>query len=87
VQENSQIWQTWADVLNHWGVKDLAATILEALGPINMLGAQFVYMGQPFLTPFFSEGYLDVLAELLADPRETQAFIAVLRQSDQPTRA
>jgi hypothetical protein len=87
VQENSQIWQIWADVLNRWGVKDLTAAFLEALGPINMLGAQLVYMGQPFLTPYFSEGYLDVLAELLEDPQETQAFIAVLRQSDQPTRA
>ena len=87
MKKNSQIWQDWAEILDRWEVKDLTATFLEALGPINMLGAQLVYMGQPFLTPFFSEGYLDVLAELLADPQETQAFIAVLRQSDQPTGA
>ena len=87
MKENSQLWQNWAETLNHWGIKDLIATFLEALGPLNLLGAQLVYLGQPFLAPFFSEGYLEVLAELLADPQETQAFIAVLRQSDQPTRA
>ena len=87
MKENLQIWQTWAEALNRWGVKDLTAAILEALGPLNVLGAQLIYMGQPFLTTFFSERYLDVLAELLEDPQEIQDFITVLRQSDQPTRA
>ena len=86
MKQNSQIWQIWAENLKRWGVKDLTVTILEALGPLSLLGAQLVYVGQPFLDPFFSEGYLDVLANLLEDPQETQAFIAVLRQSDQPTR-
>ncbi len=82
--QNSQIWQTWVENLNRWGVKDLTASILEALGPLSLLGAQIVYVGQPFLNPFFPKGYMDVLADLLEDPQETQAFIAVLRQSDQP---
>ena len=86
MKQNSHIWKTWADKLNHWGLKDLTAAILEALGPLNILGAQLVYVGQPLLNPFFPEGNLDVLADLLEDPQETQAFIAVLRQSDQPTR-
>ena len=87
MKERLQIWQAWADTLNNWGIKELTATFLEAFGPLNMLGAQLVYMGQPFLTSLISEGHLDMLADLLADPQETQAFIAVLRQSDQPTRA
>ena len=86
MKQDSQIWQTWAETLNHWGVKDLTAAILEALGPLNLLGAQLVYVGQPFLDPFLPEGYLNELTDLLENPRETQAFIAVLRQSDQPTR-
>ena len=87
MKSNSQIWQAWAETLNRWGVKDLAATFLEAVGPLSVLGAQLVYVGQPFLDTFFPEGYLDVLTDLLEDPQETQAFIAVLRQSDQLTRA
>jgi len=47
VKQNSQIWQIWAENLNRWGVKDLTATILEALGPLSLLGAQIVYVGQP----------------------------------------
>jgi len=85
VKQNSQIWQTWANALNHWGARNLTAAILEALGPLSVLGAQLIYIGQPFFNPFFSEGYLDVLANMLEDPQETQAFIAVLRQFDQPT--
>ena len=87
MKQNSQIWQTWAETLNHWGVKDITAAIMEALGPLNLLGAQLVYMGQPFLRSLFPEGYLDVLADLLENPQETQAFIAVLRQPDRLTGA
>ena len=87
MKQDSQIWQTWAETLNQWGVKNLTATFLEALGPLNVLGAQLVYVGQPFLDPFFSEGYLHELADLLEDPQKTHAFITILRQSDQPTRA
>ena len=85
--QNPDIWQTWAETLNRWGVTDLTATFLEALGPLNMLGAQFVYVGQPFLNQFVPEGHLDALAGLLEDPQETQAFVSVLRQSGQPERA
>ena len=85
MKQNSQIWQTWAENLNHWGIRDLTAAILEALGPLSVLGAQLIYVGQPFLSPLFPEGYLDALSDLLENPQETQAFIAVLRQSDQPT--
>ena len=86
MKKNPQIWQTWAEILNRWMVKDLTVSILEALGPLCLLGTQFIYMAQPFLAPLFSEGHLDMLADLLEDPQEMQAFIVVLRQSDQPTR-
>ena len=83
MKQSSQIWQIWAETLNNLGVKDLIAVLLEALGPLSVLGAQLVYFGQPFFDPFFSEGYLDVLADTLEDPQKTQAFVAVLRGSDQ----
>lgn len=86
MKQNSQIWQIWAENLKRWGIKDLTVTILEALGPLSLLGAQIVYVGQPFLDQFFPKGYLDVLANMFEDPQETQAFIAFLRQSDQPTK-
>ena len=85
MKQTSLNWQIWADNLNRWGVKDLTVTILEALGPLSLLGAQLVYVGQPFLDPFFRKGHLDAMANLLENPQEKQAFIAYLRQPDQPT--
>ena len=84
MKQNSQIWQIWADSLNRWGIKDLTVTILEALGPLSLLGAQLVYMGQPFMDSFFPKGYLEALANLFENPQEKQEFIAFLRQPDQP---
>ena len=86
MKQNFQIWQNWAETLDRWGIKDLTATFLEALGPLNLLSAQIVYIGQPFLSTFFQKGNLNALADLLEDPQKTQAFIAVLRQTDQPDR-
>jgi hypothetical protein len=82
VENHSQIWKTWAATLNHWGLKSLAATILEALGPLNLLGAQVVYLGQPFLNTFLSNNHLNAFANLLEDPEATQAFISTLRKDD-----
>ena len=82
MDQNPHIWHTWAETLNRWGLRDFVATFLDALGPLNVFGAQFVYVGQPFLNPFLPEGHLQALAELLENPQETQAFITVLRQLD-----
>lgn len=85
MKQNSQIWEIWADNLNRWGVKDLTVTILEALGPLSLLGAQLVYVGQPFIDSFLPKGYLESLANLFENPQEKQEFIAFLQQPDQPT--
>ena len=82
MEQNPHIWQTWAKTLHRWGVKDLTATFLEALGPLNLFGAQFVYVGQPFFNQFLPEGHLDALADLLEDPQKTQTFVSILRQPD-----
>jgi hypothetical protein len=84
VKQNSQIWQIWADSLNRWGIKDLTITLLEALGPLSLLGAQLVYVGQPFIDSFIPKGYLDALANMFENPQEKREFIAFLRQPDQP---
>ncbi len=82
MEQNPHIWQTWAKTLNCWGVKDLTATFLDALGPLNIFGAQFVYVGQPFFNQFLPEGQLDALADLLEDQNKLQAFISVLQQPE-----
>jgi hypothetical protein len=88
VKNNRHIWQKWADNLHRWGVQDLVATLLEATGPLNLLGAQVVYLGQPLFNQVLPEDHLDALASVLEDPEETQAFTTLLRQQgNRPTHA
>jgi len=78
---DQHIWQVWARYLQRWGVKDWAATLLEAVGPLAVLGAQAVYMGQPLLNQTIPEGHLDALTRLLEDSTNTRAFVDFLREA------
>jgi len=77
--DDRQIWQIWAEHLHRWGVDQLVATFLEAAGPLALLGAQIVYLGQPLLNPFVPESHIEALARILEEPGEAQAFIDFLR--------
>lgn len=78
---NSKIWQIWVDQLKQWGLQDFAAAALEASDPINLVGAQLVYISQPLLGGIFPNTHLNALASLLEEPEETQAFISLLREA------
>lgn len=78
---NIKIWQIWADRLKQWGLQDYAASALEASDPINLVGAQLVYISQPLLGGIFPTTHLNALASLLEEPEETQAFISLLREA------
>lgn len=73
-------YQEWAQRLRSWGLHRFAAAFLEASGPLNLVGAQLVYLGQPVFSAFFSNRHLDTLAHLLEDPGQTAAFINCLRE-------
>ncbi len=75
-----QMWQVWARSLHRWGLQDLVASFLEAAGPFTVLGAQAVYLGQPFLREIDRRGHLPALASMLEDHTQTQAFITFLRE-------
>ena len=80
VVKNQHIWQDWADTLHRWGVQEMVATLLEATGPLNIIGAQVVYLGQPFITHVLPEDQINAFADLLENPEETKAFTHFLRQ-------
>ncbi|MBN1669265.1 MAG: hypothetical protein JW862_19385 [Anaerolineales bacterium] len=86
MEAHRHIWQAWERALDRWGIKELVATLLEAIGPLNLLGAQVVYLGQPFLNRVLPAGYLDVLAGVLEDPEITQDFTRFLREQDHQSR-
>jgi hypothetical protein len=75
-QENRE---KWIKTLSKLRLQNLTATILEALGPINLLGAQLVYLTEPVLSPFISNNQSQDFARMLEDPAETALFIEALR--------
>jgi hypothetical protein len=81
IQENRE---NWIKTLYKLRLHNLTATFLEASGPINLLGAQLVYLSQPVLSPFISNEQSRDFARILEDPTETAIFIKALR-SFEPT--
>jgi hypothetical protein len=71
-------WPEWTEALRRRGLDGFAAWLLEAGGPINLIGAQLLYIGQPFLTPGATES-IHALANLLEEEDEARAFAALLK--------
>ena len=80
VAKNQHIWKDWADTLHRWGVQEVVATLLEVTGPLNFIGAQVVYLGQPIVTQILPEDHIKAFVDLLENPEETKAFTHFLRQ-------
>ncbi len=78
---NHQIWGVWARTLHGWGITDIVAALLEAAGPMSVIGAQAIYIAQPALGTFLPSQHLTAAAELLEDPQEVHSFAAFLRDA------
>ena len=74
------IWQVWSAKLQRWGVAGWAAEFLDAAGPLAVVGAQFVYLGQPLLSQFWAWKDLDAVAQVLESPNRRNAFVQILRE-------
>ncbi len=66
------------DFLRRLGMEGFAAWLIEAGGPLNVIGAQLLYMGQPFVSSSTSDGFR-ALANLLEQEDEARAFAALLK--------
>ena len=73
-------WPAWAEFLHLHGLDSLVAFVLEAAGPLTVLGAQALYLGGPLLRPAITDVQRDALADLLEDRTEALAFAALLRE-------
>ena len=78
-----QIWQNWVIELDRWGLRNITAWLLEAAGPILIIGAQLIYIGQPLLGTAFPASRLQALTDLMEVPEKNQAFITFLREDQQ----
>jgi hypothetical protein len=80
MQTDHSLWQNWARFLQRWRVDGIVVYLIEAGGPLSVLAAQAIYMGQPFLRQSVPEGHLQALANLFEDQEEGQMFVAFLRE-------
>ena len=78
MESSRAYWPIWLDSLHKQGVADLAAWLLDAAGPLNILGAQALYLSQPFLPSTAIPG-MRALANLLEQEDEARDFTALLK--------
>ena len=69
-------WPRWAESLRRFKLDGLASWLLEAGAPLTVLGAQALYVGQPFI----GGEKINAFAHMLEEESETQAFVNYLRE-------
>lgn len=80
MQEDRSFWPAWALFLQRRGLDDIAASLLETAGLLNILLAQLLFATQPFFSRTLPDGQWQALATLLEDSKESQSFAAFLRE-------
>lgn len=80
MQSDRSFWPEWARFLHHLGISDLAAALLEAASPVNLVIANLVYAGQPFLNQMMPDERVKALTSLFEDQSESRSFAAFLRE-------
>jgi hypothetical protein len=71
-------WSHWAESLRRFKLDGLASWLLEAGAPLSVLGAQAIYISQPF----FGGKQWTLVAHMLEEDEEVQAFARYLRGED-----
>jgi len=71
-------WSHWAEALRRLKLNGLAAWLLEAGAPLRVMGAQAIYVSQPFIGGKSWSSF----AHMLEEDEETQAFARYLRGED-----
>ena len=69
--------------MHRWGVEDLVAYLLEAAGPLSIVAAQLIYIGQPIFRGVVPERQLVALTGLLEDDAQRDAFVNYIRDGVQ----
>ena len=74
------LWSKWAQHLQRWGIDEPVAVFMESAGPLTILFAQVIYVGQPFLDWAMPNERWEALASLLESREERRSFIRFLRE-------
>jgi len=73
--QSNLAWLRWAESLRRRKLDGLTLWLLEAGAPLTVLGAQIMYVAQPF----FGGKESTAIANMLENDEETQAFARLLR--------
>ncbi|MCX7607745.1 MAG: hypothetical protein N2049_00810 [Anaerolineales bacterium] len=76
------VWIRWGETLRYYNLHKFAVWLLEVLGPVNVLLAQFLHAFSPLLRPTVPESHLLTLLAVLEDPQETLAFTHFLKEME-----
>jgi hypothetical protein len=76
MKSSREFWHRWAESLRRYQLHELIASILEAGGPLALLGAQAIY----FSGGFIKSDQLTALAQTLEEDAEARAFASYLLQ-------
>ena len=68
-------WSKWIDTLHRFKLEGFVSLALSAGAPLTLLGAQALYITQPFV----GGKQIEAMAHMLEDEEETQAFARLLR--------
>jgi hypothetical protein len=73
--QSNTAWSQWADSLRRYKLDGLVAWFLEAGAPLTAVGAQMIYLTQPFL----GGNQAKAIAQMLEEEEETRRFAHFLR--------
>jgi len=79
-----ELWPVWAATLRRWRLDGAAAALVEGVGPLSVLLAQFLYIGQPLAQVAGPGASYTALARLLDNPQQAAQFAAYLREEETP---
>jgi hypothetical protein len=74
-------WASWARFLQQRRLDGVTTSVIESVGPLAIIGAQILYLGQPFFNDPNSANDLNDLAHLIENPDERKNFAAFLREA------
>lgn len=78
MQTPREYWPRWAELLKRYQLDHLAVWLLDAGGPLALLGAQALYFGRGLV---YSD-QIDALARTLEDESHVHAFASYLQADD-----
>lgn len=79
-----ELWPVWAAALRRWKLDGAAAALVEGAGPLSLLLAQLMYIGQPLVQAAAPGAGFPALARLLDNPQQAAQFAAYLREEETP---